>query len=247
MHAPGTNDDDDNPPRASLIIPAAGESSRMGLCKRKPWLDLAGRPVIMHTLAAFAKLDWIEEVILVVNPEDEDEARERMWEELNGLGVSIITTGGGSRAESVWKGLQLTNPRLEVVAVHDAVRPFFSIDTCRALLRTARDRGAAVPAIPVSDTIKRVEGDKILQTVARTGLMAVQTPQCFRRELLIDAFELAFSTGGLSQSVTDEAWLVEQYGQEVTVILGSANNIKLTTREDMVLATALLRSGLLVR
>lgn len=247
MHAPGTNDDDDNPPRASLIIPAAGESSRMGLNKRKPWLDLAGRPVIMHTLAAFSKLDWIEEVVLVVNPEDEDEARDRMWEELSELGVSMITTGGGSRAESVWKGLQLTNPRLEVVAVHDAVRPFISLDTCRALLRTARDRGAAVPAIPVSDTIKRIEGDKVLQTVARTGLMAVQTPQCFRRELLIDAFELAFSTGGLSQSVTDEAWLVEQYGQEITVILGSATNMKLTTREDMVLATALLRSGLLGR
>lgn len=245
MHIPEMDSDDDNPPRATLIIPAAGESSRMGLSKRKPWVELAGKPIILHTLAAFQKLSWIEEVILVVNAEDEDEANDKMWQTLSDHGVTLITTGGESRAESVWKGLQLTNPQLDVVAIHDAVRPFISLDTCRALIRTARDRGAAIPATPVTDTVKRIEGDRIQQTISRVGLMAVQTPQCFRRDILINAYELAFNTGGLSENITDDAWLVEQYGQDIITILNPSTNIKITTREDLVLATALLRSGLL--
>ena len=232
-------------PAVSLVLVAAGASSRMNAHKRKPWLSLGGKMVLAHTLEVFAGLKEIREIILVVNPEDEDYARNGVGDELKRLGVSLITTGGESRYDSSWNGIMLTAAGAEVIAIHDAVRPFLSRDTAKALFKMARDFGAAVPVVQVQDSLKRVEGDKIVQSISRVGAMAIQTPQCFRREVIIDAFEYARSTGGIPESITDEAGLVENMGREVSVLLGSAYNMKLTTREDMVLAEALLKSGLL--
>ena len=235
----------ENLPVVSLVLVAAGASSRMNAHKRKPWLSLGGKTVLARTLEAFSGLEEIREIILVVNQEDEEYARNVAGSELKRLGVSLITAGGESRYDSSWNGIMLTAGGSEVVAVHDAVRPFISKDTTKALFKMARDFGAAVPAVPLQDSLKKVEGDKIIQSIPRVGAMAVQTPQCFRRELIIDAFEYARNTGGIPEGITDEAGLVENMGREVSVLLGSAYNIKLTTREDMVLAEALLQSGLL--
>lgn len=233
---------DQDYPSVCLIIPAAGDSTRMRASKRKPWLPLGGKPIILRTLELFQSLPWIEEIVLVVNKADEEEVNGALWESLSARGVSLIVTGGANRAESVWNGLQVSDPSCEVVAVHDAVRPFISIDTCKALMRTARDRGAAVPVIPMQDTVKRIEGDRVTETIRRLGLVAVQTPQCFRRELLLEAFDFARRTGGILENMTDDASLIEAYGSEVHAILGSSANLKITTQEDLVIAEAMLKA-----
>lgn len=234
---------DPDSPVVSLIIPAAGDSTRMRASKRKPWLPLGGKPIILRTLELFHSLPWVQEIILVVNEADEEEANGPLYDSLASRGVSMIVTGGANRAESVWNGVQVSDPSSEVVAVHDAVRPFISLDTCKAIMRTARDRGACVPVVPMQDTVKRVEGDKVTETIRRLGLMAVQTPQCFRRELLIEAYEYATRTGGVLENITDDASLVEAYGETVSVVLGSSANLKITTPEDLVIAEAMLKAG----
>lgn len=236
---------DADAPTVSLILPAAGDSTRMRASKRKPWLTLGGKPILFRTLELFHSLPWIEEIVLIVNEADEDEANGPMWEALSARGVSMVVTGGANRAESVWNGLQVSDPSCEVVAIHDAVRPFISLDTCKAIMRTARDRGACVPVVPMQDTVKRIEGDKVTETIRRLGLMAVQTPQCFRRELLIEAYEHARRTGGILENITDDASLVEAYGEPVSVVLGSSANLKITTQEDLVIAEAMLKAGVI--
>ena len=234
-------------PEVSLVIVAAGASSRMKAYKRKPWLSLGGKAVIYHTLEAFKGLDEIREIVLVVNKDDEKYVREVEWTQLKKHGVSLITTGGESRYESVWNGITITDTMNDVVAVHDAVRPFLKQDMLKGLFKMARDYGAAIPAVPMQDSLKRVEGDKIIESISRVGAMLAQTPQCFRRDLLIESFEYARNTGGIPETITDEAGLVENYGQKVSVLLGSSFNIKLTTQEDLVIGDMLLKSGLLER
>ncbi len=232
-------------PEVSLVLVAGGESTRMQAHKRKPWLSVGGKPILYRTIEVFAALPEVREIILVINKADEDYARNVVGEELKKLGVTLITCGGESRYDSSWNGIMLSSPTAEVVAVHDAVRPFVKADTAKGLFKMARDYGAAVPALAAQDSLKRIEGDKIIETISRVGAMAVQTPQCFRRDLIIEAFEYARSTGGIPETITDEAGLVENFGREVRVLLGSKYNLKLTTKEDLVLAEALLKSGLL--
>ena len=111
----------------------------------------------------------------------------------------------------------------------------------------ARDYGAAIPVTPVTDTIKRVHAAKVTDNVRRLGLMAAQTPQCFRRELLIEAFAYTDNTGGVSENVTDDSSLVEAYGHEVRCLLGNAQNFKITTKEDLQLADLMLKAGMVER
>ncbi|MCL2000807.1 MAG: 2-C-methyl-D-erythritol 4-phosphate cytidylyltransferase, partial [Planctomycetes bacterium] len=129
-------------------------------------------------------------------------------------------------------------------AVHDAVRPFFSLDAVSALFAIARRRGAAGPGIPLSDTLKQVEGDVVTETPRRAGLMRVQTPQVFRSDLLIEAYEYAIRTGGLSERITDDAQLVEALGREVAAVATDELNLKITSPLDMKIAQALLAAGL---
>ncbi len=228
----------------SAILVAAGESTRMGGVKRKPFLIVGGTSILARTLALFDALPEVEEVILVVHPDDLEEVRERSWTVFAAAGATLAVAGGSNRAESVWNGIRVSDPANPLLAVHDAVRPFAGADLCRGLFRMALKRGAAVPVVPVGDTVKRVEGDRIVETPPRLGLMRVQTPQIFRREVLIEANEYALRTGGLSERITDDAALVEAMGGEVAVLLGNPYNLKITTPEDVKLAEALLAAKL---
>ena len=231
-------------PFTTAIIPAAGDSSRMNGAKRKPWLLLGGEPIVLRTVRLLKSVKSVEEIILAVHPEDLDYAQGEMGEKLEKAGVTLIIEGGKNREETVKKALEVTDPMCEIVAIHDAVRPFADRSMCNALCKMARDFGAAVPVVPVTDTIKRVHADRITDNIRRLGLMAAQTPQCFRRELLIEAFAYAENTGGVPEEITDDSSLVEAYGHEVRVILGSAQNFKITTKEDLQLAELMLKAGL---
>ena len=231
-------------PFTTAIIPAAGDSSRMGGAQRKPWLPLAGEPIILRTVRLLKAVKAVEEIILAVHPDDLAYAQDVMGEKLEKAGVTLIIAGGATREETVRKALEVTDPMCEIVAVHDAVRPFADRSMCDALCKMARDFGAAITVTPVTDTIKRVHADRVTDNVRRLGLMAAQTPQCFRRELLVEAFAYADNTGGVSENITDDSSLVEAYGHEVRCILGSAQNFKITTKEDLQLAELMLKAGM---
>lgn len=228
----------------SVIIPAAGDSERMGGDVRKPFMELNGEPILFRTCRRLREIADVFEIIVVAHPDDLEWLRETHWEEARAAGVELVVAGGANRAQSVWNGLEVVSAKAELIAVHDGVRPFVSADTVRALISTARKRGAAVPVIPLSDTPKRVDGDRVVETVARRGLMRVQTPQVFQSDLLIEAFEYRMATGGLGDWITDDAQMVESMGVEVAAVLGNEFNMKITTPSDMKLAGALLAAGL---
>jgi len=231
--------------RVSVIIAAAGESRRLGGDTRKPWLMLGGETIAHRACRKLRRDCSVSEIILAAHPDDLARIQGEWWDGLSAVGVTMAVAGGATRADSVWNALMVCDPRADLVAVHDAARPFLCSAVCAALYRTAARRGAAVPVLPLHDTIKRVEGDHVVETVRRHGLYRVQTPQVFHRDLLIEANEYVRRTGGYTAAeYTDDASLVEALGREVAAVLDVAWNIKITTADDLRLAEAILASGL---
>lgn len=219
------------------IIAAAGAGTRMASDRPKQFLLLAGMPVIFHTLKRFEQCDSIHEVIVVLPAEES--AGFLSLAGKYGLGkVARVVPGGATRADSVKRGLlAIRSATAEIVAVHDGVRPFVTVEEIDATIAAAREDGAAILVAPVTDTIKHVGDSRVLRTLDRTGLRRALTPQCFRYEVLRQAYQDADVS---DPSLTDESALVEQLGHTVTVVEGSARNIKITTAEDFVIAEAIL-------
>lgn len=233
-----TNDD------IAIIVPAAGLGLRMGSDVRKPFLELEGEAILFRTCSRLRRIPGVFEIVVAVHSDDLDYLQGELWNTAQAAGITLAVAGGPSRAESVWNALQVVSARAELTAVHDAVRPFVNLDVAKALAATARKRGAAVPVVPLSDTVKRIEGDAVTETPRRAGLMRVQTPQFFQTDLLIEAYEYAIRTGGLSERQTDDAQLVEAMGREVAAVYGDECNLKITTPMDLKIARAFLNAGL---
>lgn len=218
------------------IVAAAGQGTRMGTGRAKQFLELAGIPVIIHTLRKFEESAEIQQVVVVLPPQDAAGFLELAGR--YGLKkLARVLPGGATRAQSVWRGLQSLRPTTEIVAVHDGVRPFVSPAEIDETVRAARESGAAILVSPVTDTIKQVEDGRVSATIDRLTLRRALTPQCFRYELLRRAFERA---GSLDNSITDESFLVEKLGEPVVLVEGSATNIKLTRPEDLITGERLL-------
>jgi 2-C-methyl-D-erythritol 4-phosphate cytidylyltransferase len=220
------------------IIAAAGTGSRMASDRPKQFLQLAGTPIIFHTLKPFELCDSIHEVIVVLPAADAAEflslAGKRGLRKL-----ARVVPGGATRADSVKRGLQaIRSATAEIVAVHDGVRPFVTVEEIEHTIAAARLDGAAILATPATNTIKLVEGDKVVKTLDRRSLRQALTPQCFRYELLRRAYDQVDVNDPL---LTDESALVERLGQPVTVVAGSTRNIKITTPHDLLIAEALLQ------
>ena len=220
------------------IIAAAGTGSRMASERPKQFLQLAGTPIIFHTLKPFELCDNVHEVIVVLPAEESAEflaaAGKRGLRKL-----ARVVPGGATRADSVKRGLQaIRAATAEIVAVHDGVRPFVSVEEIENTIDAARRDGAAILAAPATDTIKLIEGETIVKTLDRGKLRRALTPQCFRYELLSRAYEQVDVS---DPSLTDDSLLVERLGHSVTIVEGSARNIKITTPQDLLLAEALLQ------
>jgi 2-C-methyl-D-erythritol 4-phosphate cytidylyltransferase len=220
------------------IIAAAGTGSRMASDRPKQFLQLAGTPIIFHTLKPFELCDSIHEVIVVLPAADAAQflnlAGKRGLRKL-----ARVVPGGATRADSVKRGLQAIRPATaEIVAVHDGVRPFVTVEEIENTVQAARHNGAAILATPATNTIKLVEGDAVVKTLDRRSLRQALTPQCFRYELLRRAYDQVDVNDPL---LTDESALVERLGQPVTVVAGSTRNIKITTPHDLLIAEALLQ------
>jgi len=219
------------------IIAAAGTGSRMASDRPKQFLQLAGTPIIFHTLKPFELCDSIHEVIVVLPAEESAEFLAQAGK--RGLRkLARVVPGGTTRADSVKRGLQaIRAATAEIVAVHDGVRPFVTVEEIAETIEAAQRDGAAILATPATDTIKLIEGTSVAKTLERSKLRQALTPQCFRYDLLRRAYDQADVS---DPSLTDESVLVERLGHSVTIVEGSARNIKITTRRDLLLAEALL-------
>jgi 2-C-methyl-D-erythritol 4-phosphate cytidylyltransferase len=220
------------------IIAAAGQGTRLGGKRPKQFLELAGVPVVIHTLKQFERCAEIQEVIVVLPAADAAGFLEVAGKyELRKLGR--VVAGGATRAESVWRGLQsVHSDNAEIIAVHDGVRPFVTPEEIARTVLAAQASGAAVLAAPAVDTIKEVENGQVVRTLERARLRRALTPQCFRYDLLRRAFE---QSPGLIAGATDDSSLVESLGVKVSIVEGDARNIKITRPEDIALAEIILR------
>lgn len=219
------------------IIPSAGMGRRMGSMK-KNYLSLLDKPVLAHTLAAFEASVEVDSVLIVAHPSDEDYCRTEIIARYGFKKVLRIIPGGAERQDSVWNGLK-ESAGFDMIAVHDGARPLVTTDIIDRTIRAAKEHGAAIAAVAVKDTIKESLDGFISRTIPREALVSVQTPQAFRRAALMEAFEKARADGFLG---TDESSLAERAGQRVKVVEGSYENIKITTREDMLFAECILKN-----
>jgi len=225
-------------PKFGVILAAAGQSSRFKDANyKKPFAPLAGRPVWMHSAERFLERSDVGQVVIVVAPEDREAFLEKFAANLAFMGITLAE-GGAQRSDSVQRGLEKLAPDIDMVAIHDAARPCLATAWIDEVFAVGVRSGAAILAIPVVGTLKRVDAHGLItETVDRTGLWEAQTPQVFSREILTRAFA---SQHG--HSPTDEAQLVESIGQRVTVVRGSPINLKITSREDLRLAEQALKA-----
>lgn len=210
-----------------VIILAAGQGKRMKAGQNKQFLSIHGKPLLIHTIEAFTQDLSCEQRIVVINPNERTQI-ERLLERYGYLNQVTLIDGGEERQDSVYAGLQAINGD-SIVLIHDGARPFVKRESIRELVNEAGDHGAALLAVPVTDTIKQYQSGS-LKTLKRDELYAAQTPQAFRYELILSAHEQAKVEHYLG---TDDASLVERLGQNVEVVQGSYDNIKLTTPEDI--------------
>lgn len=215
----------------TAIIVAAGSGTRFGAQVPKQFVEIFGKPLIIHTLERFENCPAIDEIILVLPAQDIEN-----FQKSNLTKLKSVIAGGKTRAESVSNGLKAISGKTEIVAVHDGARPLVSCEEITATVEKAGVAGAACLVAIVSDTIKEVSGGKISGTIDRAKLRRALTPQAFRVEIL----QKAFAQADLSEAATDECFLVEKLGFEIAIVEGSAKNIKITTPEDLALAEIFL-------
>lgn len=216
--------------RVVALVPAAGSGSRLGSALPKPLVPLAGRPILAHTLDRLTASSLIEGVVLVAAAGQVEAVRRVVPA---GVPLLAVTEGGAERQDSVRAGLAALPAWAEIVLVHDAARPLVTPDLIEAVARAAAESGAATAGVRPKDTVRDGAG----RTLDRGRLWLVQTPQGFRRDLLAEAHARAAAEG---YAGTDDAVLVERLGHPVTVVPGSYRNLKVTTREDLLVAEALL-------
>jgi 2-C-methyl-D-erythritol 4-phosphate cytidylyltransferase len=231
--------------KVSVIMPAAGLGTRMGREKsgvsRKQFMLLEGAPILIHTIRKFQRCPSVAEIVVALRPEDLDWARGLVHHEHPARPVRFVE-GGDTRQESVEHALATLAPDTELVAVHDAVRPFIEPELVEKVIAEAAQTGAAIVGIVPVDTVKRVHKNKIRATLPREHLVLAQTPQVFRFDLLKRAFEMARHDNFTG---TDEASLVERLEQvDVSVVQGTDRNIKITKPTDMDLARLFLAEEL---
>ena len=219
------------------IIAAAGAGTRLASDRPKQFLLLAGTPVIIHTLKVFEQCESIHEVIVVL-PAAESAGFLSLAGKHGLRKVARVVPGGVTRADSVKRGLlAIRAATAAIVAVHDGVRPFVTREEIESTVALAQTDGAAILVAPVTDTVKQISDGRVVRSLDRGELRRALTPQCFRYELLREAFVNADVN---DPSLTDESALVEQLGHPISVIEGSARNIKITTAEDLAIAGAML-------
>ena len=225
----------------TAIIDAAGRGSRMASDRPKQFLQLAGSPIILHTLKPFEECDSIHEMIVVL-PAEESAGFLSMVGKFDLRKLVKVVPGGRTRADSVKRGLMaVRSATADIVAVHDGVRPFVTVEEIEQTVAAATKTGAAILVAPVVDTIKEVNDETVVRTLERKRLRHALTPQCFRYDILRRAYD---NVDVNDPSLTDESFLVEKLGEPIAIVEGNVRNLKITTKSDLRLAEAYLKAGL---
>jgi len=223
----------------AVIICAAGASKRFGGSRKKPLVDVGGRAVFMRSVELFTEHEDVKQTLLAISPEDEELVEVKWGPNLKFFGVRICF-GGQERFDTVKKALELVRDDIDLIAVHDAVRCCVTEKWINACFAKAAETGAAILACPVTATIKSVKDSTIIQTVDRAGLYEAQTPQVFTAELLRKAYQNLENID--KNKISDDCQLVEALGQKVSIVETDASNIKITTKSDIAIAEAILKS-----
>ena len=220
-----------------VVIVAAGTGSRMNMGINKQFIKLEGKEIIAYTIEKFYNNSNIEDIVVVVKEDESEFFKKEILDKYNFKNVKIAY-GGKERQDSVYNGLKLLDEKCDVVLIHDGARPFVSDKIIDKSIEEAKEHKAIVVGVPVKDTIKVIDNDKnIVDTPNRSVLWAVQTPQTFDYNILIDAYKDAFKNKFYG---TDDAMLVERIGYKVKMLEGSYNNIKITTQEDLSMGSQIL-------
>ena len=223
---------------STAVIVAAGKGKRMGTEISKQFLPLCGKEILAHTVEKFEKAACIRDIILVTGGDALQDVRQ-MVQEYGWKKIISVTEGGKERQDSVFLGLQQVPQDTEIVLIHDGVRPFVTEEILERSIAAAKETGGCVAGVPAKDTIKVCDAEGFaIATPNRSTLRQIQTPQTFRRKEILAAYEKAKADGFLG---TDDASVAEHSGFPVRVIMGSYSNIKLTTKEDLLIGAAFLK------
>ena len=219
----------------SVIVAAAGMSNRMGSKINKQFIAIDNKPILVHTLETFENCDYIDEIILVSKEDEVEYCKKEVVAKYRFKKVKNIIRGGKERQDSIYNGILALNENSNIVLTHDGARPFVKEEHIINGIEGVIEYGACVTGVPVKDTMKVVvEGtDRVHHTPNRSLMWAAQTPQCFWTDLLRQGYEYAIDEGIVG---TDDSSLVEKMGHPVTMIMGSYDNIKITTPEDLIIA-----------
>ncbi len=224
----------------SLVVVAAGKGTRMNMAMNKQYIKVRGIPILARTLGKFDALGYINEIILVVHNDDILFCKENVIDAYDFKKIKCVVTGGLTRQDSVFNGLKEVYDKADVVIIHDGARPFVEEDSIAACIEAAAEFGASTVAVPVKDTIKISNSEGLADsTPDRSTLWAVQTPQAFKYGIIMDSHERARND---SFTGTDDTVLAERAGIKTKLVMGSYNNIKITTKEDLIFAEAIVEA-----
>lgn len=223
----------------SAIIAAAGMSNRMGSKVNKQFISINNKPILAHSINKFERCKYVDEIIVVAREEEIEYCRKEIVKKHNFKKVTKIVRGGKERQDSVYNGILALDERCDIVLSHDGARPFVKMENIVDGIKATVEYGACIVGVPVKDTIK-VVGDQgnITNTPNRDLLWAAQTPQCFKKHILMEGYRKAIEDGFIG---TDDGVLVERLGLKVKMVMGSYENIKITTPEDLIIAESLLK------
>lgn len=228
--------------KKAVIIPAAGSGSRLGSDIPKPFIELCGITILQRSIECFQHLEGGVEIVVATSKANFDKCTQ-IFEQISAENLSLkVVEGGNERQHSIWNAIQALSESVELVAIHDAVRPFVSIKHIRQCFEGAQKVGGAILAIPAKDTIKRVDQNHfIVDTPDRSQLWQAQTPQVFKKHIILEAYKLALHEKFLG---TDDASLVERMGNRISIVEGDRTNLKITYPIDLKVAELILKENL---
>lgn len=224
--------------RCTAIIMAAGKGKRMQTAVSKQFLPVCGKEILAWTVDVFEKSPLVDKILLMASADGKEDVQ-NLWNNYGWKKVAAVLEGGKERQNSVANGLAAVGEDTDIVLIHDGVRPFVTEEMIADSIAAAQEYGGAVIGVPAKDTIKVCSADGLaVETPDRSTLWQIQTPQTFQRNLIVNAYEKANKDGFLG---TDDASVAEFAGHQVKVVMGSYRNIKITTKEDLVIAEAFLK------
>lgn len=223
------------------LIAAAGKGKRMNTRISKPFIPIFGKPILAYTIEKFEKCKLIDKIYLTVNSEEKELCSRNVIIKYNFSKVQELVDGGETRQDSVYNGLKALDKDTDIVVIHDGARPLIEETLIRDSIEKAQKYGAAIAAIPIKDTVKKSENNFFInKTLNREEIWRAQTPQTFKYDLILPAYHKAYKDKFLA---TDDAAILERYGHKVKLIIGSEENIKITTPFDIIVAENFLKKG----